>query len=68
MANVMVYSFYKEVMTERTALEYFGITPSDSENAFMPFAEFMQVMSNQGLLYHPLQQRLRLDSLLRVNT
>jgi hypothetical protein len=34
----------------------------------MPFAVFMQVMSNQGLLYHPLQPRLPLDSLLRVNT
>jgi hypothetical protein len=67
-ANVMAYSFYKEVMTEPKALEYFGITPSEAENAFMPFAEFMQVMSNQGLLYHPLQRRLPLDSLLRVNT
>lgn len=56
LANVMAYSFYKEVMTREEALEYFGVSPEEAKESFMTFSEFLQTMSTQGLQYHPMQR------------
>jgi hypothetical protein len=65
---VMAYDMYLECTREKKALESFGIDPKEDLLKILPFHEFRDRLSTQGIQYSPIYCKYPGDSQMRVNT